>query len=188
MTQIQYQPQHQPHLSEDDFDDILIGCESRETATHLGACPTCRQRMTEVSASMETSMAAFNQASRAWSEARSNALPSHILSTRRGSGWIPVRQWQAAAALGVVFCFTAGLQLLHRPTPNAATPSEAAASVHNAHNPVEIESDNAMLADIDSEMGSPQPDRFGLTVENPAGLEADGDGSSTSRPDRQARD
>jgi hypothetical protein len=54
------------HLSEEAFDDVLIGLGSPESEAHLAACLDCRGRVN----AFRSDMALFNSASMAWSESQ----------------------------------------------------------------------------------------------------------------------
>jgi len=151
------------HLSEDDLDEVLMGFGSAAASAHLAVCEPCEQRLS----AFQTQMAQFNQASLAWSEARSNTI-SRDLSTHKPTPRLTLSAaWSSAAAFALVLAFgvTAGLQ--HAPATleaaNAST-AQAGAAPDPQH---EIDSDNAMLQAIDSEIATPQPTRFGLYEKTP---------------------
>jgi predicted anti-sigma-YlaC factor YlaD len=143
------------HLSEDDLDDFLLGLASSDASGHIADCSACRERV----AAFESQMAVFNQASRDWSEARSNTISRDLAAHRPSLRLTQAAMWYstAAAVLAVAFTLTtnlhrdAGLQ-----TGTAQTETVAAAT------PEEIDADNAMLAAISSETATPRPARFGL--------------------------
>jgi len=57
-------PVYLPHLSEEAFDDVLIGLGSPESEAHLAACRDCRLRVN----AFHADVALFNSASMAWTE------------------------------------------------------------------------------------------------------------------------
>jgi anti-sigma factor RsiW len=59
-------PVRSTHLSEEDFDDILIGLGSSESEAHLAACQDCRRRVN----AFRSDVALFNSASMAWTESQ----------------------------------------------------------------------------------------------------------------------
>jgi hypothetical protein len=149
------------HLSEDDLDEVLIGIASSESLMHLAECEPCEARLI----AFRSEMAAFNQASIAWSEARSNTISRDIAAHKPTPRLTLGAAWSSAAALVVTFAF--GLSMaLHQPgaTLDAANPSSTQTAVvtHPDHDQDQLASDNAMLAAIDSEMGTPQPAQLGL--------------------------
>jgi len=150
-----------PHLSEDDLDEVLIGIASSEALTHIAECEPCEVRLT----AFRSQMAVFNQASMAWSEVRSNTISRDLAAHKPTPRLTLSAAWSSAAALVVTFAFGLSMVLHQAPaTPVAPNPSssQTAAVTHPEHDQHEIASDNAMLAAIDSEMGTPQPAQFGL--------------------------
>jgi len=149
------------HLSEEDLDDILIGIASPDTSTHLAECLPCAERLT----AFQSQMAVFNQASMAWSEARSNTLSRDLAKHKVTPRVTLTTVWGSAATLMVALAFGLSFTLHQTPaTLEAANPSspQPAIAVHPEHDQHELASDNAMLEAIDSEMGAPQPAQFGL--------------------------
>jgi hypothetical protein len=145
-----------PHLTDDQLDEVLLGFASEEASEHAIACIACRERV----AAFELQMLAFNRASSAWAEARSNSI-SRELNPRGSFARIsPTALWSAAAAAAFAAIF--GATVLQSQPRTPAHPSAAVAVVHNPHPASELASDDEMLNAIDSEFGTPQPARFGL--------------------------
>jgi hypothetical protein len=78
------------HLTEDELDEVLIsdgdthGTLSDASRAHLAGCDACQARLE----AFTTSLAHFNQASMAWSEARSNTVTRDLSDVAaRRSGW-----------------------------------------------------------------------------------------------------
>jgi hypothetical protein len=170
------------HLSEDDLDEILLDIAPPAATAHLAACESCARRFTAFQTQLQAQMSAFNQASLAWSEARSNTI-SRDLTHHKATPRITLpAAWSAAAAL--VLAATFGLHAGLDRAPGAQDATHAAAvraagldaasrdsadrdaadrdAVHPEHDQYELAADNAMLLSIDSEMGTPQPGQFGL--------------------------
>jgi hypothetical protein len=147
------------HLSEDDLDDLLLGLASSDASGHVAGCADCRERVAAFESAFQSQMSAFNQASRDWSEARSNTISRDLAAHRPSLRLTVPAMWYstAAAVLAVAFTLTSNL---HRnadlQTGTAQTETVAAAT------PEEIDADNAMLAGISSETATPRPGRFGL--------------------------
>lgn len=167
------------HLSEDDLDEILLGISSPESTAHLAACAVCAERFTTFRAELKTQMAAFNQASMAWSEARSNTISRDLTSHKATARLTLPKVWSAAAAMVLVATLALHVSLDHRSaaleaSKSAASQTISAASdaIHPEHDQHELASDNAMLAAIDSEMGTPQPTQFGLYQNTKASVPA----------------
>ena len=146
------------HLSHDALDEVLMGIGSLDAVAHLRVCEICGQRV----ANFESQMALFNQASLAWSDARSNTLSRDLAAHKPTPRLtIPALCYSAAA---VVLAVAVGLSAsMHRAATleadNSSTLQIAAASGVDQH---EIASDNQMLAAIDSEIVTPRPAQFGL--------------------------
>jgi len=153
-----------PHLTEDDFDDILIGAGSPEAAAHLAACEPCGQRLAAFETQFQAQMSVYNQASLAWSEARSNSISRDLAAHRPSFRVTPAGVWSTACALllAVTFTVTANLQRQSATLEAANTPAAAAGMDDQPVNADQLASDNAMLAAIDSEMHAPRPAQFGL--------------------------
>jgi hypothetical protein len=144
------------HLSEDELDEFLMGFGSPAAAAHLSACEPCGVRLTD----FEQQVAAFNQASLKWSQARSNSISRDLAAHKLTPRLTLTTAWSSAAALvlALAFGFTAIVQ--HNSgtleAANASTGQVAPVSAEQS----DIASDNAMLAAIGSEINTPQPTRF----------------------------
>ena len=138
------------HLDEDALDDILLDLAAPQALAHAATCPHCAHRLHSARASLLGAVSPFNQASLAWSAARSNTL-TRDLSTHqpRPALTLPALASYAAAALvAASVMLTAGLH--HRdPSPQASY--QAASTISDD----EVADDNAMLHAIDSELYRP---------------------------------
>jgi len=166
------------HLTEDDLDEILLGIASPESSAHLAACDLCEQRFTTFQTQLKAQMAAFNQASMAWSEARSNTISRDLTSHRATPRLTLPAVWSASAAMVLAATLALHVSLDRRSAALEASNSTAsqtisasADAIHPEHDQHELASDNAMLAAIDSEMGTPQPAQFGLYQNTRARIE-----------------
>ncbi len=154
------------HLSEDELDEVLLGIASPEVSAHLADCDPCTVRFTAFKSELQYQMSAFNQASMAWSEARSNTISRDIRQHKATPRLTLPKVWSAAAALVLAATFALHTGFQHTaPSLEAANSTATISSpeaVHPEHDQHELASDNAMLAAIDSEMGTPQPSQFGI--------------------------
>ena len=157
------------HLSEDDLDEILLGIASAESTAHLAGCDVCTERFIAFQTELKSQMAAFNQASMAWSEARSNTISRDLAHHKATPRLTLPKVWSAAAAMVLVATLGLHVTLDRRSAALEASNSTASKTIsgssdaiHPEHDQHELASDNAMLAAIDSEMGTPQPTQFGL--------------------------
>ncbi len=158
------------HLTEDDLDEILMGIGSPAQNAHLAACDPCGERYAAFSVPFQAQMSRYNQATLDWSEARSNTI-SRDLAAHKPTPRLTLGALHAATAavvmavaLGVHGGMRHSLQAADEATAPAVTVTVAVDDQH------EIASDNEMLRAIDSEIGTPRPDRFGLyePVKTPA--------------------
>ena len=83
------------HLSEEALDDVLIGLGSAESELHLETCAACRGKLEEFHANLQT----FNQASLAWSEARSTSRFDVFSRGKAQRRIVQSLEWALAAAL-----------------------------------------------------------------------------------------
>jgi hypothetical protein len=144
------------HLSEDQLDDVLLGFAPAAASEHVAACAACRDRV----ATFESQLGVFNQASRDWSEARSNTISRDLAAHRPTLRLTPAALWSSTAAAVLAVAFTLTINL-HRDSASLQSPDDALAEASPSLDS-EIASDNAMLAAIDSETATPRPARFGL--------------------------
>ena len=99
-------PASRAHLSEEAFDDVLIGLGSPESEAHLAACPECSAQVRAFRGDVQL----FNAASMAWSESR-RPQPSKQPGARVRAAFVG---WVAAAAALAVMAFAIWH---HRPAP-----------------------------------------------------------------------
>jgi len=151
------------HLTEDELEEVLLGLECEESDEHLAACAVCRGQLEEFRESLEL----FNQASMAWSEAKSNSMNRDLAEHR-----IPFRMsvrtlWTCASVLVVLLAGVIGLGERRHAETEAGTTLRAGAVLNppteaqpmDAANDAtrEIASDNAMMQQIDAAINSPEP-------------------------------
>jgi len=86
-----------PHLSEDQINDALIGDLSHEVRLHLAACALCQAEVEP----FQATLVSFNQATAAWSEAKSNTLNRDLSNIRPAHRFTPAALWSCASALVV---------------------------------------------------------------------------------------
>ena len=175
------------HLSEDQLDEVLLGVASPEASAHLAGCDPCTERYLSFQTELQAQMSAFNQASLAWSEARSNTISRDLRRHKSTPRVTLPAVWSAASALLLAAIFTVNAGVQRTAGSLDATNSAAAISspeaVHPEHNQFELASDNAMLDAIDSEMGTPQPSQFGILQNTNASV-----ASQQADPGAQVRD
>ena len=137
------------HLSEEELDDVLIGMGSAAAEGHLAGCAVCNARI----APFQTSVTAFNESSLAWAQAKSNGVSRDLSAARLSTGRTQPMAWGAGVAMIGAIAFALGTGL-HR-APAALDASPAAQSTTDDEK--DIAADNAMLAAINSEIGTAAP-------------------------------
>jgi hypothetical protein len=140
-----------PHLTEDQLDDLLIGTGSVEAAQHLASCPACQGRRD----GFLQSMVPFNQASQAWSEARSNALNRDLTGHRTPFRITRAAAWTCASLLVVFLAGLAEIDLRRQPAQSLTASVQSIPATEERNQ--EIASDNAMLYAIDAAISAPEP-------------------------------
>jgi len=157
---------HLSHLSEDELDEVLLGIAAPEVSAHLAVCAPCTRRLTIFQTELQAQISAFNQASLAWSEARSNTISRDIRNHKATPRLTLPAVWSGAAALVLAATFALHTSFQHAAgsldAANSAATLSSPDAVHPEHDQHELASDNAMLAAIDSEMGTPQAAQFGI--------------------------
>jgi hypothetical protein len=149
------------HLDDAQFTDLLLGIASREVTAHLDLCPQCREEASRVSGALGS----FETQTRLWAEQRAATTP-RLTAPAPALSWFhhPASSW-AAAAVAVLLVFGLALRGTNHPLePHQPQPTAAAAAPLS---PATLESDNALLAAIDSELrtdDAPSSDDYGLNL------------------------
>jgi hypothetical protein len=136
----------QAHLSEEDLDDVLIGLGKPESDAHLVECEICRNQLEEFRSGVQV----FNQASLAWSEARTlKARPPFNRSKVPQTVYAFVG-WALAAA---VLLLTIGVPVWRHDQRHAlnrgTVPVEALDD-----SPAQIAQDNDLLRSVDESLNT----------------------------------
>lgn len=145
------------HLTDDDLDELMMGVDRPELQAHCAACAPCCSRISAFSASIQP----FNDASLAWSQARSHTF-TRDLSQHRQTWRLTANAARSAVAmlvLGLVASLTAGMHL----RPAQVTGESLATVTQPAPHPFsadaraqQIARDNAMMQAIDAELTEPE--------------------------------
>jgi hypothetical protein len=121
-------PTYSTHLSEEAFDDVLIGLGSPESEAHLAACRDCRLRVN----AFHADVALFNSASMAWTENQPVLLRPTARKTFHRTRLAFV-SWAATAAalvgMAVVVWHHDGPVTPSRATPNVSQPADTEAQI-----------------------------------------------------------
>lgn len=134
-------PASATHLSDEAFDDVLIGIGSPESEAHLAACLDCRRRVN----AFHSDVALFNSTSMAWTESQPALFRP---STRKTAYHIRFAfvSWAGIAAVLAVM----GIAILRYHGP-AAPPSQATANLSQpADTEAQIAQDNQLLQAVNA--------------------------------------
>jgi hypothetical protein len=149
---------HPPtHLSEEEFDDLLIELGSLQAQAHLQTCADCRRKLK----SFQEDVHLFNEASMAWTEAR--ALRPQTVP-RRYHFFIPSPVLGICAA--ALLLLTIGLPVMFR-THHIGVSTSAISGT--AETPDQIAKDNQLMKDVDAAINpdeAPVVDQYHL-MESP---------------------
>jgi ferric-dicitrate binding protein FerR (iron transport regulator) len=137
------------HLSEEALNDLLIGLASVESEAHLAECAACRAKVQAFGAHLN----AFNRASMAWSESRSEALPAirPAASAKVKSIWTTLAPLEWAVAVAVLLLLA--LPVWNRnqlPVPVGSVVGTPAAGDSEA----QIAEDNDLLKSVDAALNT----------------------------------
>ncbi|MCU1322601.1 MAG: hypothetical protein JWM43_2250 [Acidobacteriaceae bacterium] len=141
--------QHDPlenHLGEDQITDCLIGSQlTAEVVAHLAYCEACNEKL----AAFGMSVASFNTASLAWSEAC--PVPSlHEASRIHAQRPFLAATWALAAGTLLVIGGSTVSTVLHRQNAERATTvASISASESESDSDAEIAQDNKLLLEVD---------------------------------------
>jgi hypothetical protein len=129
-------PARATHLSDEDFDDVVIGMGSRESEAHLAVCEDCRRRVI----AFRSDVALFNSASLAWAESQTSlSRPTARKTAHR------IRQafvsWAGMAAVLVVMA----VAILRHHGPAAPASQVTANLSQQADTEAQIAQDNQLL-------------------------------------------
>jgi hypothetical protein len=132
-------PEQSTHLSEEAFNDVLIGLGTPESDAHLAVCSTCSNHLRQFRIDIES----FNETTLAWSEAR----PTASLRATRRSKVRPVMYSPLGWALAAVLLIAIGIPVrshylssLGRASVQAPAPEDTQA---------QIAQDNDLLRSVD---------------------------------------
>lgn len=134
-------PASATHLSDEAFDDVLIGMGSPESDAHLAACEDCRRRVI----AFRSDVALFNSASMAWTESQ----PARLRPTARKTAHRVRLAFVSWAGMAAVLAVMAIAILRHHgavPTPSQATANLSQPSDTEA----QIAQDNQLLQAVNA--------------------------------------
>ncbi len=140
------------HLTHEELTDNLLGVSSLTVNAHLLSCPACAGELDK----LKNSIAAFRGAAHAWSE--SALLADRTVSVvpvlpRRS--WLTAN-WVLAAVAMILFAFGLTFYLRDHQTRSQTNLAQVAAPVI-ADPQSQIEKDNELMAQVNSEIGEAVP-------------------------------
>lgn len=159
----------QAHLTEDELDEVLMEVAAPAVRLHAESCAACGQRVEE----FRESMAMFNQATLAWSEARSNSLPQE--TAKAGDRGLRLGNWRWSQGWTYAGVAVAGLVMLaagavhERAATTGKQPASAQGADYYSSRQQEISNDNAMLSAISAELYQPEAIPDALADEGASG-------------------
>lgn len=153
----------QPHLTDEQFTDLLLGASPPAVRAHLESCPRCSAEAERVSGAI----GAFAQQSRLWAERRAAAQP--VLAPRRAPAfeWLYRPQAWAAAVLAIAAAAGIGVSLHNDRLRALRQQQVAVAQPAPAVTPATLKADNELLAAIDGELRADETapaSLYGLTA------------------------
>jgi hypothetical protein len=134
-------PVHSTHLSEEAFDDVLIGLGSPDSEAHLAVCQDCWRRVN----AFRSDVALFNSASMAWTESR----PVPLTPTARKTVHRTRLAFVSWAATVAVLAGTA-VAVWHHHGPSAPQSQTAAPLSQPSDTEAQIAQDNQLLQAVDA--------------------------------------
>jgi len=152
----------EPHLTDEQFTDLLLGTNPISVREHLMACAMCSQEAERISGAISS----FSTQTRLWAERRAASHPMHVRETHRTLTWLHRPYAWTAAAVAVIFTVGIGLSLRVDHARSVAAPI-AQVQPPAPVDPTTIKSDNALLSAIDGELREDDAGNVGMYGLNP---------------------
>jgi hypothetical protein len=146
----------QPHLTDEQFTDLLLGTNPPSVREHLRSCEQCAQEAERVSGAISS----FSTQSRLWAEYRAASHPVMARQPQRTFTWLHLPHAWTAAAVAVVFA--AGLGVFVHDDHLRSAPRPAANVQPMAVSPTTLKSDNDLLTAIDGELREDDSSNVGM--------------------------
>jgi hypothetical protein len=146
----------QPHLSDEQFTDLLLGTNSPSVREHLRSCELCSQEAERVS----DAISSFSAQSRLWAERRAASFPVFAHEPQRTFTWLHRPHAWTAAAVAVVFA--AGVGIFVHEVNNRSAPHAVANVLPATVSPTTLKSDNDLLTAIDGELREDDASNAGM--------------------------
>lgn len=145
-----------PHLTDEQFTDLLLGTNPLSVREHLMSCPQCSQEAERVSGAISS----FSAQSRLWAECRTAIRPLLAHEPHRTLNWLHRPYAWTAAAIAVLFA--AGLGIFVHEDHGRPTQQPVVKVQPVTVSPTTLNSDNALLTAIDGELREDDSANLGM--------------------------
>jgi predicted anti-sigma-YlaC factor YlaD len=144
------------HLTHEELTDNLLGVSSLTVNAHLLNCSTCANELEQ----MKGAIAGFRSAASAWSESALTAerpMPGARALPKRSSsaGW--AAGWTLASAALILFAVSFAFYVRDNQAPKQASSVQVAPPVTTETAQSQIEKDNELLSQVNSELAEAVP-------------------------------
>ena len=136
------------HLTHEELTDNLLGVSSFTVNAHLLNCPACANELSH----MKSTIAGFRGAANAWSENALAKAPKEQAFSRRSS---PTLRWVLAAMIALVASLTFYIRGRGENQANTASTASPVITVESPQ--LQIEKDNQLLSEVDTELTEAVP-------------------------------
>lgn len=150
-----------PHLTDEQFTDLLLGTNPPSVREHLMACEQCSQEAERVSGAISS----FSTQSHLWAERRAASRRVLVHEPQRTLTWLHRPHAWTAAAVAVVFAAGLGVFVHNDHVRPAQQPIPNVQPV--AVSPTTLNSDNELLTAIDGELRADDSANVGMYGLNP---------------------
>jgi hypothetical protein len=161
-NRLEYQQSRLTHLTDAQFNELLLGANPAAVRAHLEACPQCSDEADRVS----RAIGSFEQQSRLWAERRAASRPLLATQPQPVFPWLHRPQAWTAAALAIALAAGVGVSARNHHAPVVQT-QVAATQPAPEVSPATLKADNDLLSAIDGELRADESTpatMYGLTV------------------------
>jgi hypothetical protein len=151
------EPNLDPHLTDEQFTELLLGAVPPSVAAHLECCAVCKREAAQIS----TAIGSFEAESRLWAERRAATRPALQPTHMPGwaASWLPRPAALATAVVIVAVVIVGAFGISHRIAKPTAAPAEGSGqAVVSEVQPIQpvptstLQADNELLSAIDGEL------------------------------------
>jgi hypothetical protein len=138
------------HLTEEQFDDLLIGLGTDETRSHLAHCAGCRAQID----AFRAAMAQANESSLAWSRVRAAGMANPSVGAGSHRLALTTMRWAMACLLMAVLALPIWHSLEQRPLRSLEQPMTGSISAPTEDSEPQIAKDNQLLQEVDTALNA----------------------------------